>query len=154
MDAISRYEELCQIYAQARQASVQSIEVCQRFAEIFIAQMKLYFQCPIEISSYSFDEQGSMHFYPAITLYSDLLHPDEKQSELVVISVSVEKHEDCFGVTLFPWEECFQLIENKTETFIPVYDYIFEKIKESYQNSMIAMNNNTNRSIRNLGWDT
>lgn len=114
---MTKYEELCQVYAQARQASVKSIEVCQKFAEIFVAQMGLYFQCPIEIPNYSFDEQGSMHFYPAFSLYADPLHPDEKQSELVVVSISLEKHEDCFGMTLFPWEEYFQLIENRVETF-------------------------------------
>jgi hypothetical protein len=154
MDVISKYEELCQVYAQARQASVQSIEVCQGFAEIFVAQMGLYFQCSIEIPSYSFDEQGSMHFYPALTLYADPLNPDEQQSELVVISIALEKYEDFFGVTLFPWEDSFQIIENNLETFKPVYNYIFEKMKESYANSMIAVNNSTNRSIRNLGWDS
>ena len=147
---MSKYKELCQVYAQARQASVQSIEVCQGFAEVFVAQMGLYFQCPIEIPNSSFDEQGSMHFYPALTLYADPLNPDEQQSELVVISIALEKYEDYFGLTLFPWEDSFQLIENNPETFTPVYDYIFEKIKESYANSMIAVNNSTNRSIRNL----
>jgi hypothetical protein len=131
MNVISKYEELCQVYAQARQASVQSIEVCQGFAEIFIAQMGLYFQCPIEIPNSSFDEQGSMHFYPALTLYADPLNPDEQQSELVVVSIALEKYEDYFGLTLFPWEDSFQLIENDLATFTPVYDYIFEKVKES-----------------------
>lgn len=154
MNVISKYEELCQVYAQARQASVQSIEVCQGFAEIFIAKMGLYFQCSIEIPSYSFDEQGSMHFYPALTLYADPLNPDEQQSELVVVSIALEKYEDYFGLTLFPWEDSFQLIESDPQTFTPVYDYIFEKVKESYENSMIAVNNSTNRSIRNLGWDS
>lgn len=155
MDAISRYEELCQIYDQARQASVKSIEFCQKFSELFIKQMEAYFQCSIEITNYSFDEQGSMHFYPALTIYADPFNPEDKQSELIVISVSIEKYKDYFELTLFPWEESFQLIENRVETFTPVYDYIFAKIKESYIHSMIAINdNNTNRSIRNLGWDS
>jgi len=154
MNVISKYEELCQVYAQARQASVQSIEVCQGFAEIFIAKMGLYFQCSIEIPSYSFDEQGSMHFYPTLTLYADPRNPDEQQSELVIVSIALEKYEDCFGLTLFPWEDSFQVIENDPQTFTPVYDYIFEKVKESYANSMIAVNNSTNRAIRNLGWDS
>lgn len=153
MNMSSKYEELCQIYAQARQASIESIAVCQSFAEIFIAGMEDYFQCSIEIPNYSFDEQGSMHFYPAITLYADPLHPEDNQSELVVVSISLEKYEDCYGLTLFPWEESFQLVENKKETFTPVYDFIFEKIKESYATSMIAVNSNTSRAIRNLGWD-
>ncbi|MEB3311916.1 MAG: hypothetical protein VKJ02_16955 [Snowella sp.] len=150
----SKYEELCQLYAQARQASLQSIEVCQLFAELFIVGMENYFQCSIEIPNYSFDEQGSMHFYPAIALYADPLQPEEAQSELVVISISLEKYEDCYGLTLFPWEESFQVVESQKETFIPVYDFIFEKIKESYANSMIAVNHHTNRAIRNLGWDS
>lgn len=154
MDAISRYQELCQIYAQTRQESIKSVEVCQGFSKLFIRQMEVYFQCSIEIPNYSFDEQGSMHFYPALTLYADPLNPEDKKSELVVVSVSVEKYEDYFGLTLFPWEESFQLIESRVETFTPVYDYIFEKIKESYANSMIAINdNNISRSIKNLGWD-
>ncbi|MFM7574573.1 MAG: hypothetical protein ACKO4S_15800, partial [Snowella sp.] len=90
----------------------------------------------------------------ALTLYADPLNPDEQQSELVVVSIALEKYEDCFGVTLFPWEDSFQIIENEVETFTPVYDYIFEKVKESYANSMIAVNNNTNKLIRNLGWDS
>jgi hypothetical protein len=152
---MTKYKELCQAYANARQASLQSIETCQGFAEIFIDHMNEYFQCRVEMQNVSFDEQGSMHFYPAITLYTNPHQPVMDNGEVVVVSLSLEKMDDVYLVTLFPWEKPFPLRKSqleKLDDFTPVYDFIYEQILNAYANAMISVRD-SQTNIRNLGWD-
>ena len=80
---MNKYKELCQVYADARQASQQAMSTCEAFAKSFIEKMTDYLGCPVEIHSVNFDEQGAMHFYPAIKLYANPEAPDEKAAEIV-----------------------------------------------------------------------
>ncbi|MEB3250005.1 MAG: hypothetical protein VKK07_11735 [Merismopediaceae bacterium] len=152
---MSKYETLCQAYAKARKATLKSIETCQGFAELFMRYLGEYFQCAVEMRNISFDEQGSMHFYPAITLYADPQVPREETSEVVVISVSLEKVEDGYLITVFPWEKTFHLAArtyDSLEAFRPAYDFIYEQILEAYDNTIISVAD-AQANIRNLGWD-
>ncbi|MGL5032398.1 MAG: hypothetical protein ACRC6M_01185 [Microcystaceae cyanobacterium] len=152
---MTKYEQLCLAYASARQASLKSIETCHGFAELFIDHLAEYFQCGVEMQNVSFDEQGSMHFYPAITLYADPQKPSDENSEVVIVSLSLEKSEEGYLVTIFPWETSFELLKNrldKLDDFIPIYDFIHEQILVAYEGAMISIEERRS-NIRNLGWD-
>lgn len=152
---MTRYAELCQTFALARQASQQAMETCDQFVELFLRTMGDYLGCPVELQNVTFDEQGAMHFYPAIKLYADPDRPDDDAAEIVVVSVSLERLTGGFLVTLFPWEEGFEIVNEQLHNldhFAPIFDFICEQIKTAYENALVTPRIET-AHIRNLGWD-
>lgn len=152
---MSRYAELCQSFAMARQASQQAMATCEKFVELFLSTMGDYLGCPVELQNVNFDEQGAMHFYPAIKLYANPDRPDDEEAEIVVVSISLERLEGGFLVTLFPWEEGFEIVSDQLQNldhYAPIFDFICEQITTAYENALVTPRIETT-NIRNLGWD-
>ena len=150
-EKMSKFEELCQAYAIAKQNTEATEKACKRFAEGFTTAMSNYFQTSIEKQQESFDENGLMHFETALTLYQDLKDKENSDSEIVVIFWSVENILDNYILTLYPWMNEYKLFENELDKFLQIYQHIFEIIKETYQNPIILSQEEKN-TIRNLGW--
>ena len=152
---MTRYAELCQTFALARQASKQVMETCDQFVDFFVQNMGAYLGCPVELRNVTFDEQGGMQFYPAIKLYANPDRPDENEAEIVVVSVSLEQLTGGFLVTLFPWEEGFEIVSDQLHNldhFNPIYEFIYDQTRTAYENVLVTPRiEKTN--IRNLGWD-
>lgn len=152
---MTRYSELCQSFASARQASQQAMATCESFVTLFLQLMGDYLGCPVELQNMTFDEQGAMHFYPAIKLYTHPECPNEDESEIIVVSVSLERLEDGFLATLFPWEEGFEIVADQLHNldhYAPIFEFICEQIKIAYNNALVTPRIET-ANIRNLGWD-
>ena len=77
---MSRFEELCQAYALAKQKTELSRQACQKFADGFISGMSDYFKTPIVRQKESFDKQGLMHFKTNLTLYENPHHRENSFS--------------------------------------------------------------------------
>ncbi|MGK7885035.1 MAG: hypothetical protein AB4057_10480 [Crocosphaera sp.] len=148
---MSKFEELCQAYAIAKQNTEATKKACKRFADGFTTTMSNYFQTPIEKQQESFDKNGLMHFETALTLYQDLKDKENYDSEIVVIFWSVENILDNYILTLYPWMNEYKLFENELDKFEEIYQHIFEIIKETYQSPIILSQEEKN-TIRNLGW--
>ncbi|MGK7881963.1 MAG: hypothetical protein AB4060_17965 [Crocosphaera sp.] len=148
---MSKFEELCQAYAIAKQNTETTEKACKMFAEGFTTAMSNYFQTPIEKQQESFDENGLMHFETALKLYQDLKDKENSDSEIVVIFWSVENILDNYILTLYPWMNEYKLFENELDKFEEIYQHIFEVIKETYQSPIILSQQEKN-TIRNLGW--
>jgi hypothetical protein len=129
---MSKFEELCQVYANARKDYFDSVKMREDFVEIFVHKMDEYFQCPIEQTEITLDEQGVMHFSIAITLYENPNHRNSSIFEKIGVSLTLDKIIDNYVVTVLPWGEEFKLFCNEFNKFIEVYEFIFEKIKDTY----------------------
>ena len=148
---MSKYEELCQAYVLAKQNTQTTHQACQRFVEGFITAMSDYFQTSINKEKVSFDEDGLMHFYTALTLYENPNDKDNSSSETIVISWSVENILDNYILMLYPWGNQYKLFENELDKFEEIYQHIFEIIKETYQ-SPITLSQKEKHTVRHLGW--
>ena len=148
---MSRFEELCQAYALAKQKTKSSRDACRKFADSFISGMKDYFQAPIERQEERFDEHGLMHFETYLTLYENPKNPDDSCSEVVVVYWSLEKILDNYILTIYPWMNEFKLFENEWDKFELVYEFIFERIKEAYLDQ-ITWSEKEKITVRKLGW--
>lgn len=148
---MSKFEELCQAYANARKQYQESKDACLDFSKIFVEQMSNYFQCPINQENLTFYEDASLHFQISITLYENPQTPDTSEYETVVLSLSVEKVIDNYIVTVYPWGQDFKLFWNEFNKFEEVYDYLFERINNSYSNGLHLLPEEENK-IRNIGF--
>ena len=72
-EKMSKFEELCQAYALAKQHSQTDKQACYRFVEGFIAAMSDYFQTPIKQQQDSFDKTGLMQRSPVIFILPSVL---------------------------------------------------------------------------------
>ncbi|MFN5513869.1 MAG: hypothetical protein ACK5CA_03745 [Cyanobacteriota bacterium] len=152
---MSKYEELCQAYAQAHSASREAMTHCQAFAQKFVAGLATYLDCQVQLNHTDFEESGSMYFYPALTLYLDPRHPQEEQSEIVVVSIALETLGAGYHLTLYPWEQSFELQDREpldATQVNPIYQFIFEQIRDAYVHAAIPLNAEGGK-VRNLGWD-
>jgi hypothetical protein len=152
---VSKYEELCQAYAQAYSVSRRAMADYREFAQKFVAGLEIYLDCPVQLNHVNFEESGSMYFYPALTLYLDPRHPQEEQSEIVVVSIALESFGAGYRVTLYPWEQAFELPDRESLDSAQVnsiYQFIFEQIREAYVRGAIPLNAEGGK-VRNLGWD-
>jgi hypothetical protein len=129
---MSKFEELCQVYAKARKDYFDSVKMREDFVEIFVRKMDEYFQCPIEQTEITLDEQGVMHFSIVITLYENPGNRNSSIFEKVGVSLMLDKIIDNYIVTVLPWGEEFKLFCNEFNKFVEVYEFIFEKIKDIY----------------------
>ena len=148
---MSRFEELCQAYALAKQKTESSHQACGKFAEGFICAMSDYFQAPIERQKESFDEQGLMHFETSLTLYEDPHNRENCFSEVVVIFWSLENILDNYILTIYPWMKEFKLFENEWDKFELVYEFVFERIQEAYL-EQVTWSEKEKIRVRKLGW--
>jgi hypothetical protein len=148
---MSRFEELCQAYALAKQKTESSRQACQKFAEGFISGMSDYFQAPIGRQKEHFDKQGLMHFQTALTLYEDPNNRENSFSEVVVICWSLENILDNYILTLYPWMKEFKLFENEWDKFELIYEFVFETVKEAYLDK-ISWSEAEKITVRELGW--
>ena len=148
---MSKFEELCQAYALAKQNTETTHQACRKFVEGFITAMSNYFQAPIKQQKGSFDERGLMHFETTLTLYEKPNNKENSFSEVIVIFWSVEKILDNYILTLYPWMYEYKLFEDELDKFEEIYQYIFEIIKETYQGP-IPFSEKEKNTIRNLGW--
>jgi|FrelakmetLWP11LW_1041352.scaffolds.fasta_scaffold04250_3 hypothetical protein len=129
---MSRFEELCQTYALARQKTELSRQACQKFTEGLISGMSDYFQTSIVWQKESFDERGVMHFETNLTLYENPNNRENSFSEVIVIFWSLENILDNYILTIYPWMKEFKLFENEWDKFELVYEFVFERVKEAY----------------------
>ena len=148
---MSKFEELCQAYALAKQRTLESRQACQKFTAGFVSGMSDYFQATIEQTKESFDNQGLMHFETVLTLYEDPKNPDNSASEKVMIYWSVENILDNYILTIFPWMNQFKLFENEWDKFESVYEFVFEVIQESYLDK-ISLPEAGKIKVRKLGF--
>ena len=148
---MSKFEELCQAYAVAKQNTETTHQACQKFVQGFIAAMSNYFQAPIKKQKESFDERGLMYFETALTLYENPNDQKNSFSEVIVIFWSVENILDNYILTLYPWMNEYKLFENELDKFEEIYQFIFEMITEMYQ-SPIPFSKKDKNTVRNLGW--
>ncbi|MDJ0729181.1 MAG: hypothetical protein QNJ33_04235 [Crocosphaera sp.] len=148
---MSKFEELCQVYALAKQKTQINHEACQKFVEKFIAAMSDYFQAPIKMQKESFDECGLMHFETVLILYENPNDQENSFSEMIVISWSLENILDNYILTLYPWMNEYKLFENEFNKFEEIYQFVFEVIKETYQ-SPITWSQKEKNTVRHLGW--
>jgi hypothetical protein len=148
---MSRFEELCQAYASAKQRTELSRQACQKFAEGFISGMSDYFQTPIGRQRESFDKQGVMHFETSLTLYEDPKNREDSFAEVVLIFWSLENILDNYILTIYPWGENFQLFENEWDKFELVYELVFERVKEAYLEK-VTWPKEGKTTVRDLGW--
>ncbi len=148
---MSRFEELCQAYALAKQKTELSRQACQKFADGFISGMSDYFQTPIVRQKESFDKQGLMHFKTNLTLYENPHHRENSFSEVVVIFWSLENILDNYILTIYPWMKEFKLFENEWDKFELVYEFVFERIKEAYL-EQVTWPESGKITVRELGW--
>ena len=148
---MSRFEELCQAYALAKQKTELSRQACQKFASGFISGMSNYFQTPIVPQKESFDKQGLMHFETSLTLYENPNNRENSFTEIVVIFWSLENILDNYILTIYPWMKEFKLFENEWDKFELVYEFVFEMVKESYLDK-ITWPQEGKITVRKLGW--
>jgi hypothetical protein len=147
---MSKFEELCQVYATARKDYLTSAQMRQNFIDVFVQQMSDYFQCPIKPTDPTLDDSGTLHFSVLITLLENPHNPQESDSETVCISLTIDKVLDNYIVSVYPWGEEFKLFWEEFDKFTEVYDFIFEKIKETYIGGITIFS--SDERIRNLGW--
>ncbi len=148
---MSKYERLCRAYAKARQEVLEASRACQEFARVFSDRFGEYIGCAIEYEEDAPDERGGLSFYIILRVYPHPETKDESESEIVRISLSVERVIDNYVVTLFPWGQDFKLFWNEFDKFDRVYDYIFDRVLETYTCGFEALSPEKEQ-IRNLGW--
>jgi hypothetical protein len=149
---MSKFEELCQAYAKAKQEAAEKCQACQQFTDVFIQKMGEYFDCSVARDNVSFDAQGTMHCQILVTLYDNPHNLQESTKESVSISLSVSKVIDNYIVTIFPWMKEYKLFWNEFDKFEEVYEFIFEKIKESYIGRSDFFSEDYQNSY-SLGWE-
>ncbi|MBF2022694.1 MAG: hypothetical protein IGR93_22035 [Hydrococcus sp. C42_A2020_068] len=148
---MSKFEELCQAYAAARKDYLESMQMRQDFVNSFVRKMSDYFQCPVEKTDVSFDERGIMYFSILITLYENPSQPEKFASEIVNVSLTLDKILDNYVVVILPWGKEFKLFWDEFNKFEEVYEFIFEKIKEAYTSGITDLS--PENKTRNLGWE-
>ncbi|AFZ37372.1 hypothetical protein Sta7437_3888 [Stanieria cyanosphaera PCC 7437] len=149
---MSKFEELCQVYAKAKQEAAENCRTCQDFTDVFVQKMGEYFDCSFEQDNISFDDQGTMHFQVLLTLYDNPENLEESTEEKVSISLSVSKVIDNYIVTIFPWMKEFKLFWDEFNKFEEVYEFIFEIIKESYIGRRNFFSEDY-KDFHNIGWE-
>ncbi|MGK7942920.1 MAG: hypothetical protein AB4058_00440 [Microcystaceae cyanobacterium] len=148
---MSRFEELCQAYAEAKERTELSRQACRQFLDDFISGMRDYFQAPIECQNESFDKDSTMHFDITLTLYENPNDPENSWGEKVVLFCSLEKILDNYVLMIFPWMNQFKLFEKEWEKFEEVYQHIFECVKEIYINP-VSLSEQEKIRVRKIGW--
>jgi hypothetical protein len=148
---MSKFEELCQAYANARKEYLESIQMRQDFIDAFVRKMSDYFQCAIEQTDVTLDDRGIMHFNLLMILYENPNLPEKSTSETVSISLTLEKIIDNYIISIFPWGKDFKLFWDEFNKFEEVYDFIFEKIQDYYLSGISELSSE-HRTI-NLGWE-
>ncbi len=150
-EKMSKFEEICQAYALAKQNSETTQKAFQRFVEGFTNAMNHYFQAPIKKQKESFDENGLMYFKNPLNLYENSQNQENYDSEIVVIFWSVENILDNYILTLYTWMNEYKLFENELDKFLQIYQNIFETIKEMYE-IPITLSQKEKNTVRHLGW--
>jgi hypothetical protein len=130
---MTKFVEICQAFAKARQTAMQSHQDCMKFVQIFVQKMSEYYVCPIEVEPRGFDKDGLLHFSIFITLYEK---PEEQKNspyEIIKSSWTVEKVIDNYILTIFPWVNTYQIFLDRQEKFIEIFDFLYDKIIELYR---------------------
>lgn len=150
---MTRFEELCKSYANARKKYFNYEDECMRFGVDMVNGLVKYLECPPEQVNYyppdkesdpniSYNihgatilgEDGFWHVGIGIGLYEA---PKLRPQENVRSTLLIKKVDDHFIVKYgkeSPDE--FKICEGKVEDLNEFYDYIFEEIKELYDKQL------------------
>lgn len=150
---MSKFEELCKIYDSARGSYVDYQRVCHDFASRLVKSMIDYFQGPEGAVTFiplqgepepekTYTLMGAMHLDKdtfwhlgvVVTLYPrpGIFLPHRRN----LLCFLIKKVEDYFIVKLSHLKEEFKIHRDKPDEFNPFFEFVFEKIKESYENSL------------------
>ncbi|MGZ7043961.1 MAG: hypothetical protein ACXVHM_05155 [Methanobacterium sp.] len=145
---MTRFEELCESFANAREKYFHYEEECMRFGEKMVDGLKKYLECPPEQVNYyppdkesdpnvsynihgatKLSDDGFWHVGIGIGLYEA---PNIRPQENVRSTLLIKKENSHFIVKYGKESEDEFKLDYKEENFKELYDYIFEEIKELY----------------------
>jgi hypothetical protein len=88
---MSRFEELCQLYATSRQEYLNYKHSCQDFADFLVHRLSLYLECPMETEVMRFDEDASLYVKTSLVLYANPEDRSHSPKDTIGIDLSVSK---------------------------------------------------------------
>jgi hypothetical protein len=133
---MSKFEELCQIYATARRQSRDYRHSCQDFADFLVHRMNLYFQCPIETGEMHLDDDANLHLETALTLYENPSDPTNSDRQRISFPLSIRKKVDTFIVSVFPYGNEFAVPRDDLNKLDALYEYMADRIKRTYEDEI------------------
>ncbi|MFB2981737.1 hypothetical protein [Microseira sp. BLCC-F43] len=133
---MSKFEQLCKVYAAARKQSIEYKHSCQDFADFLVHRMSLYFECPIETGEMHVDDDGYLFFEIAITLYENPQEPNNYAQEKVSFSLSIRKKRDAFLVSVYPYGNNFTIPRDDLNKLDEIYEFIDNTITEIYEEKL------------------
>jgi hypothetical protein len=133
---MSKFEEICQIYAKSRQEFSNSQHSCQDFADFLVNRMSLYFGCPVETREMQFDKDAYLHVPIYITFYTNPVNPQESQTDLIDMCFLIRKKPTGFTVSYLPYSGDFEIPNDNLNKLDDFFDYIEKWLKEHYQKKL------------------
>ncbi|MGK7872344.1 MAG: hypothetical protein AB4426_03220 [Xenococcaceae cyanobacterium] len=147
---MSKFEELCQVYAAARKEYLNCKHSCQDFADFLVNRMRIYFECPIETVAINFDEDGYLYLETELTLYENPHDTANSEHEKINISLLIRKKGDDYLISYTPYSGDFQIPGNDLNKLDEVYEFIANKIQKDYESQIQVFRGKTNPFLRDL----
>lgn len=129
---MSKYLELCRAYANALSRTRDTRQKCINFTDTFLKQMSDYFSYSFELERTSFERDNSMNIETSMILYEFPNNPEAGNKERIILNFSLKNILDNYILTLDAWGEEHKLFEDEFDKFEEIYEFIFEKIRETY----------------------
>jgi hypothetical protein len=130
---MSKFQEICQIYAQSRQEFGNSKNSCQDFADFLINRMSLYFGCPVETGEMQFDKDAYLHVPIYLTFYTNPEKPQESEKDTIDMCFLVRKTLTGFTVSYLPYSGDFDIPNDNFNQLDEFFTYLEEWLKNHYQ---------------------
>lgn len=157
---MTRFEELCESYANARKRFFNYEEECMEFGAKMVNGLTKYLECPPEQVNYyppdkesdpnvsynihgatKLGEDGFWHVGIGIGLYET---PNRRPQENVRSRLLIKKDDGYFVVKYGKQsQDEFRICEDKEDDLEKFYDHIFEEIKVLYDRQLENMTRGT-----------
>ncbi|MBZ8182944.1 MAG: hypothetical protein SAL07_02725 [Oscillatoria sp. PMC 1051.18] len=149
---MSKYEELCQVFANARKEAVKYKHSCQDFADFLVHRMSMYFGCAIATGEIRFYEDGNLHLQTSLTLYENPQDTANSACETITIDLSIIKKCEDFLVAVLPYGSEFTIPSKNMNKLDELFEFIADKIRAVYENDIELLVGECEK-IRSLGWN-
>jgi hypothetical protein len=161
---MSKFEELCQIYNRSYDEIYDYLEDCVQFVENLMKGMEDYLEYPEKRIQYKnkvgedkslreamYLENGFWHFDTAITMCRENAYRRRSatftrcyypRQTVLLPFITKRLNTNLFLVGLDGYPNNFTIDLNDKRSFYVFYDFVFEKVKEYYQNIFTSIISN------------
>lgn len=164
---MTKYQELCSIFTKARNKYFDNRRACLNFTTNFIGGLTNFLQCPEEqVKIFPFegerepgftytiagemklDNNSFWHLRIGIELHQD---SDILPYDIITFPIFIKKPNDHFILKLGSEGERFEIHDNDEDEFKSVFEQIFKKIKDIYEQDIQKFNEQKN-TVKKMGF--